>query len=70
MTQEEEKEIEELKEYFPLEVLNNEEIEHSQKLSENGYASVVKYLRNVHPEMGLKECKIYYDLYFNNETRR
>lgn len=28
MTQEEKKEIEELKEYFPLEVLNNKEIEH------------------------------------------
>lgn len=27
---------------------------------------VVKYLRDSHPELGLKEAKIYYDLYFDN----
>ena len=67
MTQEEKKEIEELKTYFHLEVLNNEEIEHCQKLSKDGYIPVVKYLRSVHPEMGLKEARIYYDLYFDNQ---
>lgn len=67
MTQEEKKEIEELKTYFPLEVLNNEEIEHCQKLSKDGYIPIVKYLRSVHPEMGLKEARIYYDLYFDNQ---
>ena len=65
MTQEE-KEIEELKTYFPIDVLNNEEIEYCQKLSKTGYIPVVKYLRNIHPEIGLKEAKIYYDLYFDN----
>ena len=64
MTREEK--IEELKEYFPLEVLNDEEIEHCQKLSKNGYIPVVEYLRNIHPKIGLKEAKIYYDLYFDN----
>ena len=50
----------------PIDVLNNKEIEHCQKLSKNGYSSVIKYLKNAHPKMGLKEAKIYYDLYFNN----
>ena len=63
MTQEDKKELEI---YFPLNALSNEEIVQCQKLSKNGYISVVKYLRNVHPEIGLKEARIYYDLYFNN----
>lgn len=65
MTPEEKQEIEKLKEYFPLEVLSNEEIEYCQKLSKNGYISVTKYIKSVHPELGLKEAKIYHDLYFS-----
>ena len=63
MTQEDKKELEI---YFPLNTLSNEEIEHCQKLSKNRYIPVVKYLRNIHPEIGLKEARIYYDLYFDN----
>lgn len=42
MTQEDKKEIEELKAYFPIDVFSEEELNHCKELSKNGYIPVVK----------------------------
>ena len=60
----------EFKNDFPLDILSEDEIKECRELAKSGYIGVVEYLKKVHPEMGLKECKIYYDLYFNYETKR
>lgn len=57
----------ELKEAFPLDLLNNFEREHAIKLDkEFGYTTAVKYIKTCCSEFGLKSAKIYYDLYIKN----
>ena len=57
----------ELKDAFPLNLLNKDEIEHAIKLDkEFGYPASVKYIKSCCSTFGLKSAKIYYDLYIKN----
>ena len=57
----------ELKEAFPLDLLNKFEREHAVKLNkEFGHNAAVKYIKTCCSEFGLKSAKIYYDLYIKD----
>jgi ribosomal protein L7/L12 len=66
MTQEDE-DLNELKEFFPISLLEPKELEVALTLYKDSSIKALKYIREKHPELGLKEAKIYYDLYINNK---
>ncbi len=56
-----------LEEYFPKDLLTEEEIKYAIQLNkERGWAQTVKYIKECHQDFGLKSSKIYYDLYIRN----
>lgn len=58
--------LDDLKENFPISLLSPDENAFCRVLANDEvYINVVKYIKKIHPELGLKECKIYYDLYLN-----
>lgn len=59
--------LNELKELFPISLLEPKELEVALTLYKDSSNKALKYIREKHPELGLKEAKIYYDLYINNK---
>ena len=57
-----------LMDMVPEDTLTEEERKWASDLAERGHSyEVVKYIKNLHPDMGLKEAKIYYDLYIGKQ---
>ena len=57
-----------LEEYFPKDLLSEEEIKHASDLDKKyGYIESVKYIKSIRNDFGLKSSKIYYDLYINKK---
>jgi len=55
-----------LEEYFPIDLLTQQEREYAIKLDkEHGHLSSIKYIKSIRNDFGLKSSKIYYDLYIN-----
>lgn len=55
-----------LEEYFPIDLLTQNEREYAIQLNkEHGWHQSVKYIKECRPDFGLKSSKIYYDLYIN-----
>lgn len=60
-----------LEEYFPIDLLTQEEREYAIKLDkEFGYLSSIKYIKSVRDDFGLKSSKIYYDLYIKDINKK
>ena len=57
-----------LEEYFPIDLLTENEREYAIQLNkERGWPQSVKYIKDCRPDFGLKSSKIYYDLYIKND---
>ena len=57
-----------LEEYFPIDLLTENEREYAIQLNkERGCPQSVKYIKECRPDFGLKSSKIYYDLYINKK---
>ena len=57
----------ELEEYFPKDLLTEEEIKYAIQLNkEYGSPQTLKYIKECRSDFGLKSSKIYYDLYIRN----
>ena len=57
-----------LEEYFPINLLTENEREYAIQLNkEHGWTQSVKYIKECRSDFGLKSSKIYYDLYINNK---
>ena len=57
-----------LEEYFPIDLLTQNEREYAIQLNkEHGLPQSVKYIKECRPDFGLKSSKIYYDLYINKK---
>lgn len=53
----------EFREMIPEDLLTKDERKYASDIAEQGYGNVIKYIKTLHPDLGLKEAKIYYDLY-------
>jgi len=53
----------EFREMIPEDLLTKDEREYASNVARYGYGNAVKYIKSLHPDLGLKEAKIYYDLY-------
>ena len=53
----------EFREMIPEDLLTKDEREYASDAARYGYGNAVKYIKSLHPDLGLKEAKIYYDLY-------
>jgi len=62
---EEEYIINKIKKVIPIDLLSNDEQLEARELAKKGYLYVVKFIKDIHPELGLKEAKCYYDLYLD-----
>lgn len=60
--------LNELKKEFPIDLITEEERQVAIGLASEGYLQSMKYIRTIHPELGLKEAKIYYDLYLSENN--
>ncbi len=59
--------FDDLKEYFPIDLLTEEERKCAIVLNKKySYIESVKYIKSVRNDFGLKSAKIYYDLYIND----
>ena len=57
-----------LEEYFPIDLLTQNEREHAIQLNKkHGLSQSVKYIKECRSDFGLKSSKIYYDLYINKK---
>ena len=63
----EERFLNEMKEAIPIDILSEEELLKARKIAERGYPHAVKYIRETHSDVSLKEAKCYYDLYLSNK---